>query len=61
MLELVAFLERKYGVVLTDSDLVPENLDSIESIARFLRQRLGTAEQQPALSFADDTMATGTA
>jgi len=36
VLELVAFLEGTFGVVMADADIVPENLDSIEAIAGYL-------------------------
>jgi acyl carrier protein len=36
VLELVAHLEKTYGIKVKDHELVPENLDSIGSIAGFL-------------------------
>jgi acyl carrier protein len=36
VLELVGFLEERYGVEIADSELVPENLDSIDNILRFM-------------------------
>lgn len=39
VMELVAFLEDHYGIPIRDQDLVPENLDSIERIARFVATR----------------------
>ena len=35
-LELVAFLEQEFGLTIKDSDLTPENLDSIARIAGFV-------------------------
>ena len=35
ILDVVAFLEREFQVVLDDDDLVPENFESVKSIARF--------------------------
>lgn len=40
VLELVAFLERTYAIQIADQDLVPENLDSIDSVVRFVRAKL---------------------
>jgi len=40
VLELVAFLEQRYGIHMQDFDLVPENLDSIENLARFVSTRV---------------------
>jgi acyl carrier protein len=36
VLELVGFLEEAYGIEISDSELVPENLDSIDNILRFM-------------------------
>jgi len=36
MMELVAHLERTYSIKVKDEELVPDNLDSINSIAAFL-------------------------
>lgn len=36
VLELVAFLEQQCGIRVRDEDLIPENLDSIERISRFV-------------------------
>jgi acyl carrier protein len=40
VMELVAFLEERYRVKLQDSDLIPDNLDSINKVARFVESRL---------------------
>ena len=36
ILELILFLEETYGIKIEDDELVPENLDSIENIIRFV-------------------------
>mgnify|MGYP003577652195 CR=1 FL=1 len=36
VMQLVAFLQERYGVVVADDDLVPENLESIDAIAAFV-------------------------
>jgi acyl carrier protein len=40
MLELVTFLEQTYHITIEDDDLIPENLDSLRSIAKFLKRKL---------------------
>jgi acyl carrier protein len=40
VMELVAFLEEHYGIRLHDQDLIPDNLDSINGLARFVESRL---------------------
>jgi len=39
ILELVALLEGKYGVKITNNELEPENLDSINKLVRFLGRK----------------------
>jgi acyl carrier protein len=42
VLEVVQFLEEQFGIAIADDELLPENLDSIGNIARFiLRKRQG--------------------
>jgi acyl carrier protein len=41
MLELVLFVEETLGVPLRDEEIVPENFDSINRIARFIAARRG--------------------
>lgn len=43
VLELIAFIESGFGVAVADAETVPENLDSIERIARFVEKKLSTA------------------
>jgi acyl carrier protein len=39
VLELVDFLEGQFGIAVEDSELVPENLDSIRNICRYLESK----------------------
>jgi len=39
VLELVAFLEQEYQIRIADEELVPENLDSINRLLRFLETK----------------------
>jgi acyl carrier protein len=43
VLELVAFLEEKFGVKVEDEDLIPANLDSINAITRFVENKCATS------------------
>lgn len=40
LLELVAFVEQKYGISVGDRELVPENLDSLKNISQFVARKL---------------------
>jgi len=44
-LELVLFLEETFGIKVEDAELVPENLDSLELIDRYLQAKLETEPQ----------------
>jgi acyl carrier protein len=39
VLELVAFLETRFGIRVADDELVPENLDSVMRIASFIENK----------------------
>jgi acyl carrier protein len=41
VLELVAFIETEFSIQMADSDIVPENLDSVETIVRYVDGKLG--------------------
>jgi acyl carrier protein len=44
VLELVTFLEREFGIAIEDDELLPENLDSVDRIAAFIRRKRGRTE-----------------
>lgn len=39
VLELVAFVEENFGLKIEDEELVPENLDSINNLIRFIEKK----------------------
>ena len=39
VLELVAFLEGEFALRMADAEIVPENLDSIRAIVRFVEEK----------------------
>ena len=40
VLELIAFLESEFGIKVTDEEILPENLDSINGISFFVSSKL---------------------
>lgn len=40
ILELVMFLEETYGIKIEDSELVPENFDTLNNIAHYLETKI---------------------
>ena len=39
ILELVCHLQEKYAIVIADDELVPDNLDSLSRVARFVQRK----------------------
>jgi acyl carrier protein len=39
ILELVCHLQERYGIVIEDEELVPDNLDSVSKAARFVERK----------------------
>jgi acyl carrier protein len=42
VLELVAFVQDTYQFSLEDEDIIPENLDSVQNLAAFIKRRTQT-------------------
>ncbi len=40
VLELIEFVEREWGIAVEDGEMLPDNLDSIARIARFVTRKL---------------------
>ncbi len=43
LLELVSFVEEKYGFNVEDQELVPENLDSLAALAKYVGRKLNNS------------------
>lgn len=41
VLELATFIESEFGIVIEDNEMVPDNLDSIQNLSRFISRKLG--------------------
>jgi acyl carrier protein len=39
VLELVAHLQEKYGIKVEDDEMIPDNLDSLDSLAAFVERK----------------------
>lgn len=44
VLELVAFLEETFNITVEDEELVPENLDSVSNLVKFVSQKSDQAK-----------------
>jgi acyl carrier protein len=43
ILEVVAFLEKEFGIAVSDNDLLPENFGSVRSLSNFVQQKTNGA------------------
>jgi acyl carrier protein len=50
VLELIEFIEKDFELTLKDEEIVPENLDSIDSITEFLTRKLQAQHPDPAIT-----------
>ncbi len=41
VLELATFVESEFGIAIEDNEMVPDNLDSIDNLARFISRKTG--------------------
>jgi acyl carrier protein len=41
VLELMLFVEETFDIEVSDDEILPENLDSVEQLARYIRQKTG--------------------
>ncbi len=44
VLELIGFIEERYEIEIADEEVLPENLDSIGNIGRFVTGKIGSAD-----------------
>jgi acyl carrier protein len=44
VLELVMFVEDTFGITVEDEEIVPENFDSVQQLARYARLKMGTEQ-----------------
>ncbi len=40
ILELVAFLEKEYGIRIANEEILPENMDTLNNLHRFLEKKM---------------------
>ncbi len=43
VLEVLAFIEREFGIKAADEEILPENFDGIGRIARFVEQKIAAS------------------
>jgi len=44
IVEVLTFLENRYGIQISDEETVPENIDTIDNIVRFIEKKRGGTE-----------------
>ncbi len=45
VLELVSFIEEKYGIPVEDEELIPDNFDSVNKLSAFITKKLNKSTQ----------------
>jgi acyl carrier protein len=45
VLELISYIETRFGISVDDQDLIPENLDSINGLLRFVEKKGGMLQR----------------
>lgn len=43
VLEIISFIEETFGIKVNDDEMLPENLDSLNSLAAFVRRKQAVA------------------
>ena len=46
VLELIGFLEQRFGIAVADSEIVPANLDSVNNVVQFLARKTAGAGER---------------
>jgi acyl carrier protein len=41
VLELATFVESEFGISIEDNEMIPDNLDSLDNLSRFISRKLG--------------------
>ena len=49
VVELIHFVETRFGIEIADEELVPENIDTIDNIVRYVRAKRGLAPYDAAV------------
>jgi acyl carrier protein len=44
VLELVSFVENKYGISVKDDELIPDNFDSVNNLSNFIQKKTGNID-----------------
>lgn len=44
VLEIIGFLENTFGIAVADEEMIPENLDSVANMERYVTRKLAEAE-----------------
>lgn len=47
VIELVTFVERQFQVPVKPGEVTPENFDSVNQLAAFIRRKIGTSKEAP--------------
>ena len=54
IVELIHFVETRFGIEIPDDELVPENIDTIDNIVRYVRTKRGVGARSDTAVVRDD-------
>lgn len=40
ILELITFIENEFGITVSDAEILPENMDSVDCVSRFVMKKM---------------------
>lgn len=46
VVELISFVEQRYGITVEDDEVVPDNLDSISTLCQFIERKTGVLQKE---------------
>lgn len=52
IMELVAFVEKEYGIRVAEEELLPENFDSVNKLSRYIKSKIDSVQavaEEPAI------------
>lgn len=46
ILELITFIENEFGITVSDAEILPENMDSIDCVSRFVMEKMHRLDEE---------------
>lgn len=46
ILELITYIENEFGIAVSDAEILPENLDSVDRVTRFVMEKMQQLDEE---------------